>query len=58
MQASRPTDVYSGTVPETDGSEGIVGENLLAIPLSGGRPIPLTLRSGYHGASFGEWRLN
>jgi TolB protein len=38
--------VYSGTVPETDGSEGIVGENLLAIPLSGGRPIPLTLRAG------------
>jgi TolB protein len=42
--------LYSGTVPETDGSGGIAGENLLAIPLSGGRPIPLTLHSGYHGA--------
>lgn len=36
--------LYSGEAP------GRSGESLLALPLEGGRPIPITSHAGYHGA--------
>jgi TolB protein len=42
--------VYSGKAPETDGSSPPDGESVLVLPLTGGRPIPLTRHPGYHGA--------
>jgi TolB protein len=42
--------IYSGTAAEDDESTGVIGDSLLALPLGGGRPIPLTLQPGYHGA--------
>ena len=36
--------LYSGEVP------GRSGEGLLALPVEGGRPVPLTRAAGYHGA--------
>ncbi|HEV3114098.1 MAG TPA: hypothetical protein VGY99_26730, partial [Candidatus Binataceae bacterium] len=36
--------LYSGEVP------GRGGESLLALPVEGGRPVPITQAAGYHGA--------
>jgi TolB protein len=36
--------LYSGEVPGTG------GESLLALPVEGGRPVPITRHAGYHGA--------
>jgi TolB protein len=36
--------LYSGEVPGTG------GEGLLALPVEGGRPVPITRHAGYHGA--------
>jgi TolB protein len=36
--------LYSGEVP------GRGGESLLALPVEGGRPVPITQQAGYHGA--------
>jgi TolB protein len=44
--------LYSGETDDTeDGADDLDGDNLFAIPIGGGKPVPITRHSSYHGAS-------
>jgi TolB protein len=42
--------VYSGRAPENDEVSGAGDESILALPITGGQPVPITRYPGYHGA--------